>query len=342
MDFIYEEYDIGIPGEFVQDCLDTLLELSPVLCACHHSGHIKAYHPLVEENTAHFSVDDAQCQSLHNRTLSHTRLTDKHRIVLLAARKNLGQALDLALTANYRVKSSIGGRLGHIEPELVKSRSICSLLSLGGGVSARATPLLGTAGNISERTVSSGLLVLLFFLLAERACHRLAGTQLLLGGRTVGDCNIEIQVCFLNVTHKIAFYRFLVVHKSQEQMLAGNILAMQLFSLAGSKTHIPHGGRCHIDIITPFVAEDSLRRQLVVGVMAEHKVFLKLGGNIIHRHTEMAEDADSGPVIDAQNGKEKVFAGDYLRACLTCLLGSKTYHFLPCTVVWCHSISFKS
>ena len=55
--------------------------------------------------------DDALRQALGDGGLAHARLADQHRVVLLAAREDLDDALDLVLAADDRVELALARQL---------------------------------------------------------------------------------------------------------------------------------------------------------------------------------------------------------------------------------------
>src|SRR6185503_12066003 len=57
-------------------------------------------------------------------------LTDQHRVVLLAARQHLDDALDLLLAPDHRVELALAGELGEVAAELVERRGLGALLAL--------------------------------------------------------------------------------------------------------------------------------------------------------------------------------------------------------------------
>ena len=75
-------------------------------------------------------VDDALGQALDDGGLAHARLADQHRVVLLAARQDLDDALDLLLAPDDRVELALARQLREVAAELVQGRRLGPLLAL--------------------------------------------------------------------------------------------------------------------------------------------------------------------------------------------------------------------
>ena len=122
VDLVDEDDDVGIVLDFLDECLDALLELSAVLGSCHDARHVETDEALVEEDGTGALLHDQLCQTFHDGTLSDTRFTDEHRVVLLASSQNLRHALNLAFAAHHRVQFALGGSLCEIRAEVVEHR----------------------------------------------------------------------------------------------------------------------------------------------------------------------------------------------------------------------------
>ena len=101
-------------GYFLQDRLQPLLELAPILGPGHQRAHIQCYEPLVFQALRHIPVDDSKCQSFHDGGFSHPGLSDQDGIVFRAAGKDLDHPADFVIPANHRVEFSFAAKLRKI------------------------------------------------------------------------------------------------------------------------------------------------------------------------------------------------------------------------------------
>ena len=72
------------------------------------------------ELARHPALDDAECQTLDNGAFAHAGFADEHGVVLLAARENLGETLDLGVAAHHGVEASVGGGTCHVVAEFIE------------------------------------------------------------------------------------------------------------------------------------------------------------------------------------------------------------------------------
>ena len=77
-----KEQDIPCAPHLVHDIFNTLLELTPVLGACHHTGEIQGQKPLAPHGIRYGSIHNPLGQSFYNGGLAHARLTDETGVVL--------------------------------------------------------------------------------------------------------------------------------------------------------------------------------------------------------------------------------------------------------------------
>ena len=66
----------------IKDILKSLFKFASVLCTGYKSSHIKCKYLLVLKSLWHITSEYPLCKSLYNCSLTYTRLTDEHRIVL--------------------------------------------------------------------------------------------------------------------------------------------------------------------------------------------------------------------------------------------------------------------
>ena len=76
-------------GYLLEDRLQPLLELAPVLRAGHHRAKVEREQALSSQAFRHVALDDAAGQPLDDGRLAHARLADQHGVVLRAPRKDL-------------------------------------------------------------------------------------------------------------------------------------------------------------------------------------------------------------------------------------------------------------
>ena len=88
--------------QLLDDRFHTLLELSAVGCTCHHGSDIECDNTFLFEGL-HFVVHDAQRESFDDGGLTDTGFSDKNRVVLFAARKDLYDAFYLHFAAYDRI-----------------------------------------------------------------------------------------------------------------------------------------------------------------------------------------------------------------------------------------------
>ena len=104
-------------GDFVEDCLEALLELAAIFGTGNQRAHVERHQLLVLQGLRHVTIDDAQRQTFGNRRLADAGLADEDRVVLGAARQNLDRAADLVIAANDRIelaRARVGGQIAGI------------------------------------------------------------------------------------------------------------------------------------------------------------------------------------------------------------------------------------
>ena len=81
--FIDEENNAAIGRrDFLQHRLQSFLEFAAVFCTGDHRAEIKRKQLLVLKTFGHVAVDDAQRQSLDDRSLANAGFADENRVVL--------------------------------------------------------------------------------------------------------------------------------------------------------------------------------------------------------------------------------------------------------------------
>lgn len=83
VDLVDEEDDIRILLQLVDNGTDALFKLTAVFGTGHHARHVEHNDTLIEEDTRHLLLIDAQRQTFDNGRLAHTWLAYQHGIVFL-------------------------------------------------------------------------------------------------------------------------------------------------------------------------------------------------------------------------------------------------------------------
>lgn len=118
----------------VDDLLEPLLEIAPVLRAGDEPRQIQAHHPDVPEGAGHVPRDDALGDALDDGGLAHPRLTDQHRAVPGPPGEDLQRLLGLVGPAHDDVEPAGPRLLGEVPAVRVQGRG-----------AARAAPARGRA-----------------------------------------------------------------------------------------------------------------------------------------------------------------------------------------------------
>ena len=133
-----EEDDLSRGGlDLLQDRLQPLLELAPVLRAGDERAHVERQKPLVLETLRHVSVDDAERQALGDGRLADAGLADQDGVVLGPPGKDLHGAPDLVVPADDRVDLAFARTLRQVDGEFLQG--LVALLR-GGAVGRAALP----------------------------------------------------------------------------------------------------------------------------------------------------------------------------------------------------------
>ncbi len=138
-----ERDDLAVAGlDLVEDGLEPLLELAPVLRARHHAAEVEGDQPLAAQRLGHVARDDALGQALDDGGLADAGLADENRVVLGAPGQHLDHPPDLGVAADHRVELAVLGLLGQVDAVLLE-RLVGALGVLAGD--------LGAASHLGER-----------------------------------------------------------------------------------------------------------------------------------------------------------------------------------------------
>ena len=125
-----DDLALGV-GDLLQDSLEPLLELAPVLGAGDHRGQVERHEALVLQALGNVAFDDAPSQPLDDGGLAHPGLADEHRVVLGAPGEDLDDPTDLLVAADHGVELLAAGLLGQVPA--VALQGLVGLLGLLGG-----------------------------------------------------------------------------------------------------------------------------------------------------------------------------------------------------------------
>ena len=110
VDLVDEEYDAALAlGHLVHHALQSLLELTLVLCTGNQLSHVEREQLLVLQVLGNVAAHDSLRQTLHDGRLTRSRLTDKYRVVLRASREDLQHAPYFVVAADDGVEFSRTG-----------------------------------------------------------------------------------------------------------------------------------------------------------------------------------------------------------------------------------------
>ena len=118
---INEEDDLSPRlGDLLEDGLQPLLELAPVLGPGDERSQVQLGDALVLEPLGHVAPDDPLGQSLDDGCLAHARLAYQDRVVLGAPGEDLDDPPDLLVPADDRVQLPLAGQLGQVPSILLQ------------------------------------------------------------------------------------------------------------------------------------------------------------------------------------------------------------------------------
>ena len=116
MNFVNEQNNVFSCDNFGNYALETLLKFTTILSAREHRGYVDRPNFFVFERRWHIFEGYKLRQTLDNSGFAHARIAQNQRIILLAARKNLDNALDFFVTPDNRIKTLFQGFLHQIFP----------------------------------------------------------------------------------------------------------------------------------------------------------------------------------------------------------------------------------
>ena len=121
MQLVDEEHNpaVGL-GDFFQDGLQAVLELTPVLRPGNQGAHVERDDPLVFQAFRHVAADDPLREAFDNGGLADAGFANQNRIVLGAARQHLDHPPHFFVAANHRVELALARQLGQVAAVLLE------------------------------------------------------------------------------------------------------------------------------------------------------------------------------------------------------------------------------
>ena len=152
VELVDEEDDVAALGDLLHHLLEALLELAAVLRAGDEGGEVERVDLLVLEELRHLAGVDARGEPLDDGGLADAGLAEQNGVVLLAAREDLHDPLDLGLAADHGVELAVGGELGQVAAELVEE--LRGLLALARAALALALAAAAGPGEHADDLVA--------------------------------------------------------------------------------------------------------------------------------------------------------------------------------------------
>ena len=100
--------------DFVQNGLQALLELAPVLGTGYQTAHVQREDGFIFQTGGHVALDDTLCQTLGDGGFAHAGLADEHRVVFALAGQDADDIADLVIAADDRIQLVGAGALHQI------------------------------------------------------------------------------------------------------------------------------------------------------------------------------------------------------------------------------------
>ena len=115
MKLVDEGDDLSVgASDLSEDGLEAFLELSAILGACDHRGHVKGDEALVPQGLGDVTGDDALGEPFNDGGLTDARFTDENRVILRASRQDLNDAPDLVVAPDDGIELAFARNLGEI------------------------------------------------------------------------------------------------------------------------------------------------------------------------------------------------------------------------------------
>src|SRR6266508_281017 len=134
-----EKDDVAALHDLLHDLLEPFLEFAAVFGAGDERSEVERVDLLALQQLGHVSGRDSLSEPLDDGGLADAGLADQDGVVLLPAREDLHDPLDLDLAPDHGVELSLRSLLGEVPAELVEQLRALRLLTLSPGAGAALT-----------------------------------------------------------------------------------------------------------------------------------------------------------------------------------------------------------
>ena len=124
VELVDEQDDVVRGLDLGNDLLHALLELATILRASNERRDIERPNLLSAQHVGHLARGDELREALDDGRLANTGVAQNERIVLLTARENLHDSLDLTVAPNHGIKLAIDGEARQVAAILLKHRAV--------------------------------------------------------------------------------------------------------------------------------------------------------------------------------------------------------------------------
>ena len=200
VDLVDEQHDVAAGLDFLQDLLQTLLEITTVTGTGHHGTKIQRVDLLAFQGLRHITGLNLLGQSFDHSGLAHARLADQHRVVLGAAGEHDHNALNLVSTADDRIQLALGGFGGQVAAELVENggTGLVLLVRHATGVGQIALAVSGGAGVAANH---------------------------------IDGCAAQLAQINVHLDEHLSAHAFALANQAEQNMLSADVAVAQLQSL---------------------------------------------------------------------------------------------------------------
>ena len=115
VDLVDKEDDLAGPFfNFLENGLQAVLKLAPVLCSCDQGAEVQGNDLLAFQGGRDIAVDDPLGQPLDNGGFADPGFADENGIVFGPSREHLDDPADFLVAADDRIKFSLAGDIGQV------------------------------------------------------------------------------------------------------------------------------------------------------------------------------------------------------------------------------------
>ena len=105
---------------FIENCLESLLKLTSVLCTCHKGTHVKGEYLLILKAFRNFACSYSLGKTFNNCGFTYTGFTDEYRVILGLSAQDPDNVSDLLISSDYGVQLLILCALYHFIAILIQ------------------------------------------------------------------------------------------------------------------------------------------------------------------------------------------------------------------------------